>query len=463
MNGAAGRGVRPRRCPRWGTRSFAEPQGLFLVCSQVIRSSPRSRRACSPGTRPGRLSPGPKALEHFNQRIHLGHGQGGPSRASSIEARFNVGCEQFNHWIDRSVVQVEREVQFCEVVHTDAPIRCSTFRCSAGGMADSRIGASSSPKWPHPPWLLGVHELHQDGHDEMSGVTVDSPIVKMVIGSLQFGHWGTSPPWTSPTTVTTPTSFARCLPCRGQFALRPGPYICVATMGHRRSHVNCVWRRRDGTLQAGANLILTASWQTPRTVVSSADKASGLEAATGIDQVAEKLGGTSALMDMDRESLRGSPGQSKACRERGGPVCARSEVDRSDPAGVDVPRYRQQRAHGDGFEPPASRRAPRDVERAPRHLLPPAARRLLAPAEPRKLFPAQASNPVAQPVWLGQDQRCEGPWVEVAVWSTRRRTIRAMTNREFASLIRSQAEMIDRSLHRGDRPFAETQTLPLKL
>jgi hypothetical protein len=41
--------------------------------------------------------------------------------------------------------------------------------------------------------------------------------------------------------------------------------------------------------------------------------------------------------------------------------------------------------------------------------------------------------------------------------------IQAMTNREFASLIRSQAEMIDRSLHRGDAPFAETQTLPLKL
>ena len=41
--------------------------------------------------------------------------------------------------------------------------------------------------------------------------------------------------------------------------------------------------------------------------------------------------------------------------------------------------------------------------------------------------------------------------------------IRAMTNREFASLIRSQAELIDQSLHRGDRPMPEVSESPLKL
>ena len=41
--------------------------------------------------------------------------------------------------------------------------------------------------------------------------------------------------------------------------------------------------------------------------------------------------------------------------------------------------------------------------------------------------------------------------------------VSAMSNREFASLMRSQAETIDRSLHRGDGPFPEAQTLPLKL
>jgi hypothetical protein len=33
--------------------------------------------------------------------------------------------------------------------------------------------------------------------------------------------------------------------------------------------------------------------------------------------------------------------------------------------------------------------------------------------------------------------------------------VRAMTNREFASLIRSQADMIDQSLRRGGRPVPE--------
>ena len=78
--------------------------------------------------------------------------------------------------------------------------------------------------------------------------------------------------------------------------------------------------------------------------------------------------------------------------------------------------YRQPRAHGGGPELPAGRWAPR-AGRAPS---PPAAwlHRLL----PQQHISAQASNPVAQPVWLGQDQGCEGPWVEVAVWSTRLRT-----------------------------------------
>ncbi len=40
--------------------------------------------------------------------------------------------------------------------------------------------------------------------------------------------------------------------------------------------------------------------------------------------------------------------------------------------------------------------------------------------------------------------------------------IRAMSNREFASLIRSQAEKIDQSLGRS-APLPEAQTLPLRL
>ena len=41
--------------------------------------------------------------------------------------------------------------------------------------------------------------------------------------------------------------------------------------------------------------------------------------------------------------------------------------------------------------------------------------------------------------------------------------VRAMTNREFASLIRSQAEMIDRSLHREERLVPEVPGGPLRL
>jgi hypothetical protein len=41
--------------------------------------------------------------------------------------------------------------------------------------------------------------------------------------------------------------------------------------------------------------------------------------------------------------------------------------------------------------------------------------------------------------------------------------IRAMTNREFATLIRSQAEMIDQSLHRDDRPMQDAPGTPLTL
>ena len=41
--------------------------------------------------------------------------------------------------------------------------------------------------------------------------------------------------------------------------------------------------------------------------------------------------------------------------------------------------------------------------------------------------------------------------------------VRAMTNREFASLIRSQAEMIDQSLHRDQRPVPESPGGPLRL
>jgi hypothetical protein len=41
--------------------------------------------------------------------------------------------------------------------------------------------------------------------------------------------------------------------------------------------------------------------------------------------------------------------------------------------------------------------------------------------------------------------------------------IRAMTNREFASLIRSQAEMIDRHLHREDVPPHDGVGGPLRL
>ena len=35
--------------------------------------------------------------------------------------------------------------------------------------------------------------------------------------------------------------------------------------------------------------------------------------------------------------------------------------------------------------------------------------------------------------------------------------IDAMSNKEFASLMRSQAERIDRTLDRGDRPFPDVQ------
>ena len=44
------------------------------------------------------------------------------------------------------------------------------------------------------------------------------------------------------------------------------------------------------------NLILTALWHMRRTLTSSTEKASGLEAGAGIDQVAEKLGGTPGLL-----------------------------------------------------------------------------------------------------------------------------------------------------------------------
>jgi hypothetical protein len=41
--------------------------------------------------------------------------------------------------------------------------------------------------------------------------------------------------------------------------------------------------------------------------------------------------------------------------------------------------------------------------------------------------------------------------------------IRAMTNREFASLIRSQAEMIDQSLHRDGLHTSDASGAPPKL
>jgi hypothetical protein len=41
--------------------------------------------------------------------------------------------------------------------------------------------------------------------------------------------------------------------------------------------------------------------------------------------------------------------------------------------------------------------------------------------------------------------------------------VRAMSNREFADLMRAQAEMIDRSLHLGDRPGSLAQVLSLRL
>ncbi len=40
--------------------------------------------------------------------------------------------------------------------------------------------------------------------------------------------------------------------------------------------------------------------------------------------------------------------------------------------------------------------------------------------------------------------------------------IRAMSNREFADLMRSQAEMIDRSLHREGGPGPVEPVLPLR-
>jgi hypothetical protein len=40
--------------------------------------------------------------------------------------------------------------------------------------------------------------------------------------------------------------------------------------------------------------------------------------------------------------------------------------------------------------------------------------------------------------------------------------VRAMTNREFASLIRSQAEMIDRHLRREDAPAHESAGGPFR-
>ena len=40
--------------------------------------------------------------------------------------------------------------------------------------------------------------------------------------------------------------------------------------------------------------------------------------------------------------------------------------------------------------------------------------------------------------------------------------VKAMSNKEFASLMRSQAEMIDRSLHRSGEPLPEVQPLPLR-
>jgi len=41
--------------------------------------------------------------------------------------------------------------------------------------------------------------------------------------------------------------------------------------------------------------------------------------------------------------------------------------------------------------------------------------------------------------------------------------VRAMTNREFASLIRSQAEMIDQSLHRDKRLVPESPGGPMRI
>ena len=38
--------------------------------------------------------------------------------------------------------------------------------------------------------------------------------------------------------------------------------------------------------------------------------------------------------------------------------------------------------------------------------------------------------------------------------------VRTMTNREFASLIRSQADLIDQSLHRGDHPLLDDSRPP---
>ncbi len=39
--------------------------------------------------------------------------------------------------------------------------------------------------------------------------------------------------------------------------------------------------------------------------------------------------------------------------------------------------------------------------------------------------------------------------------------VQAMTNREFASLIRSQAERIERTLHRDGRPVPDPGGVPL--
>jgi hypothetical protein len=41
--------------------------------------------------------------------------------------------------------------------------------------------------------------------------------------------------------------------------------------------------------------------------------------------------------------------------------------------------------------------------------------------------------------------------------------VRTMTNREFASLIRSQADLIDQSLHRDDHPLGDDSGPPSPL